>query len=156
MAQGLQYHQTALLTGVQTSSTGSAQTSSACQWLKSQIRIRHWYNDGGGSVSSTILSQCNSFLCLRISNPDDQSYVKNLLPDSIKGVIDILSTLRRGECVLLGDAVMMPTRIKITPPNPKPDSNDVSFTVEWNKPHTVIDIPAVLDVWRKQGIETKS
>jgi len=104
-------------------------------------------------VSSTILSQCNSFLCLRISNPDDQSYVKNLLPDSIKGIIGILSTLRRGECVLLGDAVMMPTRIKITQPEPKPDSNDVSFTIEWSKPHSEIDVPKVLDMWRKQGVE---
>ena len=106
-------------------------------------------------VSSTILSQCNSFLCLRISNPDDQSYVKNLLPDSVKGIIDILSTLRRGECILLGDAVMMPSRIKITPPDPKPDSNDVSFTTEWSKKHAIVDVPAVLNLWRKQGIDTK-
>lgn len=104
-------------------------------------------------VSSTILSQCNSFLCLRISNPDDQSYVKNLLPDSIKGIIDILSTLRRGECILLGDAVMMPTRIKVTPPEPQPDSNDVSFITEWSKPHSEIDVLNVLDMWRKQGVE---
>ncbi len=103
-------------------------------------------------VSSTILSQCNSFLCLRISNPDDQSYVKNLLPDSIRGIVDVFSTLRRGEAILIGDAVMMPTRIKITPPDPKPDSNDVSFTTEWSKAHTAIDVPAVLDMWRKQGM----
>jgi DNA helicase HerA-like ATPase len=107
-------------------------------------------------VSSTILSQCNSFLCLRITNPDDQNYVKNLLPDSIKGIIDIVSTLRRGECILLGDAVLMPTRIKINKPDPKPDSNDVSFTKEWNKKHDVIDVPAVLDIWRRQGVELRS
>jgi len=34
-------------------------------------------------LSSTILSQCGSFLCLRISNPDDQAYVRNLLPDDL-------------------------------------------------------------------------
>jgi len=104
-------------------------------------------------VSSTILSQCNSFLCLRISNPDDQSYIKNLLPDAVKGIIDILSTLRRGEAILLGDAVMMPTRIKITKPDPQPDSNDVSFTKEWEKTHSEIDVASVLDMWRRQGIE---
>ena len=60
-------------------------------------------------VSATILSQCNSFLCLRISNPDDQSYVRNLLPDSVRGITSMFSTLRRGECILIGDAVMMPT-----------------------------------------------
>lgn len=104
-------------------------------------------------VSSTILSQCNSFLCLRITNPDDQVYVKNLLPDSIKGIVDILSTLRRGEAILIGDAVMMPSRIRISRPNPKPDSSDVSFTTEWSKEHVEIDVAAVLDLWRKQGIE---
>jgi hypothetical protein len=103
-------------------------------------------------VSSTILSQCNSFLCLRISNPDDQTYIKNLLPDSIKGIANILSTLRRGEAILMGDAAMMPTRIKIAPPDPKPNSNDVSFTTEWSKAHSAIDVSAVLDVWRKQGV----
>jgi len=54
-------------------------------------------------VSATILSQCNTFLCLRITNPDDQSYVKSLLPESIKGIINMVSTLRRGEGILLGD-----------------------------------------------------
>ena len=104
-------------------------------------------------VSSTILSQCNSFLCLRISNPDDQNYVKNLLPDSMKGIVDIFSTLRRGEAILIGDAVMMPTRIKIDQPDPKPDSDDISFIEEWNKPHAFIDVASVLDIWRKQIFE---
>ena len=59
-------------------------------------------------LSSTILSQCGSFLCLRISNPDDQAYVRNLLPDSIRGITAMFSTLRRGEAILLGNSVMMP------------------------------------------------
>ena len=86
-------------------------------------------------VSSTILSQCNSFLCLRISNPDDQSYVKSLLPDSMRGIVSMFSSLRRGESILLGDSVIMPTRIKIRKPNPTPNSEDVSFYKEWSKEH---------------------
>ena len=101
-------------------------------------------------VSSTILSQCNSFLCLRISNPEDQSYVKTLLPDSLRGIVSMFSSLRRGESILLGDSVIMPTRIKIRKPNPSPDSNDVSFYNEWNKEHKPIEVSAVLDAWRKQ------
>ena len=72
-------------------------------------------------VSATILSQCNSFLCLRISNPEDQSYVKSLLPDSIRGIASMFSTLRRGECILIGESVMMPTRIKLSPPTTRHD-----------------------------------
>ncbi len=101
-------------------------------------------------VSATILSQCNTFLCLRISNPDDQIYVKSLLPDSIRGVVNVFSTLRRGECILLGDSVMMPTRIKIDKPNPKPKSDDTSFYEEWQKEHEEVDFNKVLGAWRKQ------
>ncbi|MBU2651729.1 MAG: DUF87 domain-containing protein [Bacteroidetes bacterium] len=101
-------------------------------------------------VSATILSQCNTFLCLRISNPEDQAYVKSLLPDSIRGIVSMFSNLRRGECILLGDSVIMPTRIKIRKPNPAPNSDDTSFYKEWNQPHEVIQFAPILDAWRKQ------
>ncbi|WP_424359665.1 ATP-binding protein [Methanocella sp. MCL-LM] len=103
-------------------------------------------------VSSTILSQCNTFLCLRITNPDDQIYVKNLLPDSIQGIVNIFPILRRGECILLGDSVIMPTRIKIDPPEPKPCSDDTSFYRIWASGYTEVDFKQVLSAWRKQEI----
>lgn len=102
-------------------------------------------------LSSTILSQCGSFLCLRISNPDDQSYVRNLLPDSVRGITAMFSTLRRGEAILLGDSVMMPTRIRIDKPNPPPESDDASFTKTWNEEPVDLDVPAVLKAWRNQS-----
>ncbi|PIE35210.1 hypothetical protein CSA56_05135 [candidate division KSB3 bacterium] len=102
-------------------------------------------------VSATILSQCNSFLCLRISNPDDQSYVKNLLPDSVRGVTSMFSTLRRGEAILLGDSVMMPTRIKIDRPAPTPHSEDTSFYECWNENPGDLNVAVVLNAWRKQS-----
>lgn len=103
-------------------------------------------------VSSTILSQCNSFLCLRISNPDDQAYVKNLLPDSVRGIASMFSTLRRGESILIGDSVMMPTRIKIDRPNPTPESDDASFYKAWNEEPTDVDFANVLKAWRNQEV----
>lgn len=106
-------------------------------------------------VSATILSQCNSFLCLRISNPDDQSYVKSLLPDSVRGITSMFATLRRGECILLGESVMMPTRIRIDPPNPTPHSDDTSFYAAWNEDPEELDVAAVLDAWRRQDVPDK-
>ena len=103
-------------------------------------------------VSATILSQCNSFLCLRLSNPDDQSYVRNLLPDSVRGITSMFSTLRRGEGILLGDSVMMPTRIRIDPPNPTPHSEDTSFYATWNEDPEEVDVAAVLNAWRRQAV----
>ena len=103
-------------------------------------------------VSATILSQCNSFLCLRLSNPDDQAYVKNLLPDSVRGITSMFSTLRRGECILLGDSVMMPTRIRIDRPDPAPHSDDTSFYDAWNDDPDELDVASVLDAWRRQNV----
>jgi uncharacterized protein len=102
-------------------------------------------------LSSTILSQCGSFLCLRISNPDDQSYVRNLLPDSIRGITSMFSTLRRGEAILLGDSVMMPTRIRIDKPDPKPESDDASFAKTWSEPPVDLDMEPILTAWRNQA-----
>ncbi len=101
-------------------------------------------------LSSTILSQCGSFLCLRISNPDDQAYVRNLLPDSVRGITAMFSTLRRGEAILLGDSVMMPTRIRVDAPDPKPASDDASFAKAWALAPADIDMNAVLTAWRNQ------
>jgi len=105
-------------------------------------------------MSSTILSQCGSFLCLRISNPDDQSYVRNLLPDSVRGITSMFSSLRRGEAILIGDAMIMPTRIKVDPPSPTPDSADASFTALWNEEPTELDVAGVLSTWRNQKVPT--
>jgi hypothetical protein len=104
-------------------------------------------------VSSTILSQCNSFICLRITNPEDQEYVKSLLPDSTRGIVDMFNNLRRGECIVLGDSVLMPTRVLVDPPSPTPASEDVRFADEWRKPEREIDFDAVLTAWRNQGEE---
>ena len=32
-------------------------------------------------VSETVLAQCGTFICLRITNPDDQGYVRRLVPE---------------------------------------------------------------------------
>ena len=42
-------------------------------------------------VSKTIFAQCNNFIAMRLTNPDDQNYVKKLLPDTLGGLTDNLS-----------------------------------------------------------------
>ncbi|MFV1998502.1 MAG: ATPase, partial [Acidiferrobacterales bacterium] len=79
-------------------------------------------------------------------------YVKSLLPDSVRGITSMFATLRRGECILLGESVMMPTRIRIDHPNPTPHSNDTSFYTAWNEDPEELDVAAVLDAWRRQDV----
>ena len=72
-------------------------------------------------------------MALRLTNERDQSAVRNLLPDSMKGISDILPILDTGEALLIGDAVMLPTRIRLDKPAIAPTSVTMDFWVEWQK-----------------------
>lgn len=68
-------------------------------------------------VSRTILSQCNNLIALRLSNPQDQQVVHKMMPDSLSSLTSVLPILDTGEAVVLGDAVLLPSRIKLNKPN---------------------------------------
>jgi hypothetical protein len=84
-------------------------------------------------VSRTILSQCNNFLILRLTNDQDQNVVRRLMPDSLAGVLDGLPLLDTGEAVLLGDAILLPARIKLNKPRITPLSATRDFWKEWGE-----------------------
>jgi hypothetical protein len=54
------------------------------------------------------------------------------MPDSLAGLTDVLPLLDTGEAVLLGDAVLLPTRIKLDQPKITPDSSTRDFWTEWS------------------------
>lgn len=82
-------------------------------------------------VSRTILSQCNNFLILRLTNDSDQAVVRRLMPDSMAGLTDILPLLDTGEALMLGDSVLLPTRIRLDRPTIAPASGTRDFWKEW-------------------------
>ena len=84
-------------------------------------------------VSRTILSQCNNFLILRLTNDQDQNVVRRLMPDSMAGILDGLPLLDIGEALLLGDAILLPARIKLNFPTIEPLSQTRNFWQEWGE-----------------------
>lgn len=84
-------------------------------------------------ISPTVFSQCNNFVVMRLTNPDDQNYVKRLLPDSFGAYTDSLSMLDTKEALLIGDAVSTPCIVMINEANPLPKSENILFLEEWNK-----------------------
>lgn len=101
-------------------------------------------------LSETVLAQCGTFLCLRITNPNDQSYVKNLVPEAERGLVDILAGLGRGECLALGEAVPLPTRFQFNRPSPVPNSEDIDFYNKWKDGPDDINVEEIVDRWRRQ------
>lgn len=82
-------------------------------------------------VSKTILSQCNNFLSLRLTNDEDQNVIRRLMPDSLSGLTSILPLLDTGEALMLGDAVLLPSRVKLDIPRLRPNSATRNFWKDW-------------------------
>ena len=100
-------------------------------------------------ISETIFSQCNNFLALRLTNPADQNYVKRLLPDTLGGLVDKMPSLRAGECLLLGDSVVLPSVVQIEQCNPEPASNDIPYYQLWKMPWEVFESEEMVRAWKK-------
>jgi hypothetical protein len=101
-------------------------------------------------VSETIFAQCNNFLALRLTNHADQNYVKKLFPDNSNGITEILPNLAPGECVVVGDAVLLPAVVQMPLPNPEPHSKSVRVHQEWKEPWRDITFADVIGRWRKE------
>lgn len=104
-------------------------------------------------VNKTMLSQCSNFVSMRLTNSDDQSVVRKLLPESLGGFSDILPTLDTGEALVVGDASLLPSRVRIDEPLHKPNSGTVDFWDEWQNNATAGRISQAINNWRKQGIQ---
>lgn len=103
-------------------------------------------------VSRTILSQCNNFLILRLTNDQDQNVVRRLMPDSLAGVLDGLPLLDTGEALLLGDAILLPARIKLKFPAIEPLSQTRNFWQEWGeKAPDSAAVAAAVETLRRQS-----
>lgn len=102
-------------------------------------------------VNRTVLSQSNNFIAMRLTNVDDQSVVKRLLPDSLGDYAEMLPILDIGEALVVGDASLLPSRIRIAPPKMKPRSATIDFWDEWSKESTSVDIGSAIEALRKQS-----
>lgn len=101
-------------------------------------------------ISETIFSQCANFLAMRLTNPSDQSYVARLLPDTLGNLCEKLPTLGAGEALLIGEAVVMPSLVKVAPCNPAPSSNDIPYYQLWKEEWKDLDFAGIRKVWLKQ------
>ena len=104
-------------------------------------------------VSKTILSQCNNFLVLRLSNDRDKSVIRNLLPDALKGILDQLPLLDVGEAIAVGDAILLPSRIRLKIPQLKPISATKNFWIEWE--NSKADNLAIIEAVENMRCQTK-
>ena len=92
-------------------------------------------------LNTTIMSQCNNIVSLKITNDRDKTAVAAMLTDSLVGIVEMLPNLDVGECVVVGDAIMLPSKIILDKPKEKPKSATIDFWDRWyDGEQTVFDI----------------
>jgi len=104
-------------------------------------------------VDETILSQCGTFIALRLSNSADRAKVQASLPDNLAGVVDSLPVLRVGEAIITGEAARLPIRCRITLPDEmnRPNSEDPAVAKRWQGARLPESYERVAAAWRAQN-----
>ncbi len=103
-------------------------------------------------LNTTILSQCNNIVSLKVTNDRDKSAVAAMLTDSLVGIVEMLPNLDVGECVVVGDAIMLPSKIVLDKPKEKPKSATIDFWDRWyDGEQTVFDLEAAVLNLIRQG-----
>ncbi|WP_449221198.1 ATP-binding protein [Tistrella mobilis] len=89
-------------------------------------------------IEDTVISQCNSWIVLRLANSTDQEHVARILPDSLAGMTKVLSSLPRQEALFVGEAAAIPSRIRLRTLSrgQLPNSHDISFAEGWSSEGT--------------------
>ena len=140
---------------------GEAQYREAQEAIRRVAKEGRKYGLGLGLISqrpsdveSTVLSQCNSWIVLRLTNSSDQEHVSKFLPDNLSGLTKMLPSLTRREAIFVGEAAALPSRIRVRKlsRDQLPDSNDIKFAEGWtNDPVTDEELDNVIDNWTKSS-----
>ena len=97
-------------------------------------------------LNTTIISQCNNIISLKITNDRDKSAVSTMLTDSLIGLVDVLPNLDVGECIVIGDSIKLPTKIILDKPKEEPKSSTIDFWDRWyDGKDTVFDIDSAIN-----------
>ena len=83
-------------------------------------------------ISETILAQVGTYIALRLTNSGDQSIVKSSAPDNLNSLIELLPSLRTGEAIIVGEAIKIPSRVRLKLNMPRPTSEDPKLIESWS------------------------
>ena len=104
-------------------------------------------------LDAATLSQCGTFIALRLTNGADRAKVAGALPDDLGGLADLLPSLRTGEGLVIGEAMGVPSRVRIRAAATKRDGHDAPVSEGWSSARPDPDGYSVaLANWRLQSV----
>ena len=84
-------------------------------------------------VDSTVISQCGTWVVLRLTNSADQQHVARFLPDGLSGMVGALPILSQQEAIFVGEGAALPSRVRVRDlkEDQLPKSNTIPFAQGW-------------------------
>ena len=85
-------------------------------------------------VEGTVISQCGTWLVLRLTNSADQQHVARFLPDGLSGMTKALPNLAQQEAIFVGEGAALPARVRIfdLTSDQLPKSETAKFARGWS------------------------
>jgi uncharacterized protein len=108
-------------------------------------------------LSETILSQCNTIIALRMTNQQDQDFVRRALPDNVSSLVNTLPALQNREALIVGEGTIVPLRVFFDEieESKRPKSSNVDFATPWKTEITDNSlVKETIKNWREQNRET--
>lgn len=84
-------------------------------------------------IDPGVLSQCGTMVALRVTNGQDRAAVTSTVPDDLGGLTALLPSLRTGEGLVLGDALQVPSRVRIHKAPSRPVGDDPDLPKAWQR-----------------------
>lgn len=84
---------------------------------------------------------------MRLTNPNDQLYVKRLLPDTLGNLIDKMPSLPAGDALLIGESIILPSLVHIDECELPPSSSDIPYFDLWKQEWKDINLEAIKKEW---------
>jgi hypothetical protein len=86
-------------------------------------------------LAEGVLSQCGTIVAMRLNNERDQACVRAAMPEGARGFLDAIPALRNRECIVCGEGVSIPIRVRFDDlePEKRPASSDPSFAALWRQ-----------------------
>jgi Helicase HerA, central domain len=86
-------------------------------------------------LAEGVLSQCGTIISMRLNNDRDQACVRAAMPEGARGFLDAIPALRNRECIVCGEGVAIPIRVRFDDlePEKRPASSDPSFAALWKE-----------------------
>lgn len=102
-------------------------------------------------IDATILSQCGTMIALRTTNSGDRGKVAAAFPDDLGGLVELLPSLRTGEGLFVGEAIFVPSRVRVRLTQAPEGGTDPNVTTLWrrDRPDSGKYAEALVN-WRRQ------